>query len=564
MQSLIKSYNPKEIIELFDSIFSNTSEGIIITDKKGKIQAVNKAFTSITQYTSKEAIGKEPSFLQSGRHDKSFYKAMWAKLKKEKRWTGKIWDRRKNGEVFLIELTIVEVKNDKNRKGNYIGIFNENILSKDALTEKENRDPLTNLPNRMLFQDHFKFMLAHARRNNQIVALLFLDIDRFKIMNDTLGYGAGDEILITTAERLKNTLREVDSVFRLGNDEFAIILEEVVKIEDAALVAKRILEAFSKPFSLECYEKELFLSASIGISMFPKDASKLEELIKYSEIAMYQAKKTEQNNFQHYSPSMDARSLEHLTMEHQLHKALEQEEFCVYYQPIYNIKSKSIIGAEALARWIHPELGFVPPSKFIPLAEETGLIIPIGEHILSSACKQTKEWHEKGFKDFHIFVNLSARQFEQYDLVKKLEKILKQTNLTPNYLELEITESIGMRDAVHTIKILEELKSKGIHISIDDFGTGHSSLGYLKKFPIDTLKIDQSFISDMEKDHDSETIVSLIISMAHTLSLKVIAEGVETKKQLSFLKKQKCDMLQGYLFSKPLPEEEFVKLLEKM
>ncbi len=563
MHNLLNTCNPEDVIELFNSVFSNTYEGILITDKKGKILAVNNSFTAITLYKSHEIIGKEPSFLNSGRHDKAFYKTMWSTVKKEDRWSGNIWDRRKNGEVFLIELTIITVKNKKGRKTNYIGIFNENLLSKENITDKENRDPLTNLPNRMLFQDHFKFMLAHARRNNQIVALLFLDIDRFKIMNDTLGYNAGDEILTITAERLRNTLREVDSVFRLGNDEFAIILEEVVKIEDAALVAKRILKAFSKPFRLECYEKELFLSASIGISIFPKDGTKFNELIKYSEIAMYQAKKTEQNNFQHYSPSMDSRSLEHLTMEHQLHKALEQDEFCVYYQPIYDIKTKAIVGAEALARWIHPELGFVPPDKFIPMAEETGLIIPIGEYILSSACKQTKDWHNKGFKDFHIFVNLSARQFEQYDLVNKLETVLSENDLTPNFLEVEITESIGMKDAVQTIKILEELKEKGIHISIDDFGTGYSSLSYLKKFPIDTLKIDRSFINDMEKDHDSETIVSLIISMAHTLNLKVIAEGVETKKQHTYLKKQKCDMLQGYLFSKPLPDHEFEKLLKK-
>ena len=563
MRALLNSYNAEDIIELFDSLFSNTVEGIVITDKKGKILSVNSAFTTITQFGQDEIAGKEMSFLHSGRHDKPFYKALWAKVKKEGTWRGTIWDRRKNGEVFLVELTIATVKNQHGRKTHYIGIYNENTAPENDAAHNENRDPLTNLPNRMLFQDHFKFMLAHARRNNQIVALLFLDIDRFKIMNDTLGYNAGDEILTTTAKRLRNTLREVDSVFRLGNDEFAIILEEVAKIEDAALVAKRILEAFSKPFTLTCYDRELYLSASIGISIYPKDGSDFEELIKYSEIAMFQAKKTEQNNFQHYSPAMDSRSLEHLTMEHQLHKALEQDEFRVYYQPIYDIKSKSIIGAEALARWIHPELGFVPPDKFIPLAEETGLIIPIGEFILYSACKQTKQWHKKGFTNFNIFINLSARQFEQYDLVEKLESVLARTELTPNFLEVEITESIGMKDAVHTIQILEELKAKGIHISIDDFGTGYSSLGYLKKFPIDTLKIDRSFIGDMEKDHDSETIVSLIISMAHTLNLKVIAEGVETKKQLTYLKKQKCDLLQGYLFSKPLPADEFEEILKK-
>lgn len=561
MDKFFNSNDTKENLTIYNTLFANTHEGIIITDRKGIIQAVNPAFSLITGYTSDEAIGKKPTFLKSDRHDKHFYKTMWLKLNKIGRWNGNIWDRRKNGEIFLIELTITVIKDVKNNKNLYIGILTEHSGSEKNLIRKTNYDPLTNLPNRILFRDHLGFMLAHARRNNQIVALLLLDLNRFKVMNDTLGYNAGDMILINTAQRLKKVLREVDAVFRLGNDEFAIILEEVAKIEDAAKVAKKIFHALNPPFKLPYYEKNLYISASIGISVFPQDGSNHEDLIKNAETAMYQAKELEQNNFQHYSPSMNATTFEHLTMEHQLHKALERQEFVVYYQPLIDIKTNSIIAAEALVRWAHPELGLVSPAEFIPIAEETGLIIPIGEYVMRTACEKTKEWQDMGYDGFHISINLSARQFQQYDLVQKIEIILSKSNFSPHFLELEITESVGMKNAEHTINILNQLKEKGIHISIDDFGTGYSSLSYLKKFPIDTLKVDQSFVRDIGEDQDSETIVALIISMAHTLKLKVIAEGVESEKQLAFLEKQNCDMLQGYLFSKPLPAEQFEKLL---
>jgi len=533
MDTVFPSFETDKKLSIYHTLFENTHEGIVITDENCIIQAINPAFSLITGYTSEEMIGKKPSFLKSGRHDKHFYKTMWAKLDKIGRWNGNIWDRRKNGEVFLIELTITSVKNGVDEKKLYLGIFTDQSTKEGKQSYKVNYDPLTTLPNRILFRDHLSFMLAHA----------------------------GDMILMNTAQRLKKALREVDAVFRLGNDEFAIILEEVSKIEDAAKVAKKILRTFSLPFKLSYYEDELYISASIGISIFPQDGSNYEELIKNAETAMYQAKELEQNNFHHYSPAMNASAFEHLTMEHQLYKALEQREFVVYYQPIIDIPTSSIIGAEALVRWRHPELGLVSPAEFIPIAEETGLIVPIGEHVMRCACEKAKEWQNKGYEQFHISVNLSARQFQQHDLIQKVEIILLLSDLAPHFLELEITESFGMKNAENTIQILNELKQKGIKISIDDFGTGYSSLSYLKKFPIDTLKIDQSFVRDIDEEEDSETIVSLIISMAHTLNLKVVAEGVETKKQLAFLKEQKCDLLQGYLFSKPVPPEQFEKLL---
>lgn len=561
MDNLLSKFPADKSLAIYRTLFENTHEGIIITDEDCVIQATNPAFSIITGYDTRECIGKKPTFLNSGRHDKHFYNTMWAKLDKIGRWNGNIWDRRKNGEIFLIELTITAVKNG-NDKHLYIGVFTDHSGSEDKLSNKSNYDPLTNLPNRILFRDHLSFMIAHARRNDQILALLLLDLNRFKVMNETLGFNAGDMILLNTAERLKRALREVDAVFRLGNDEFAIILEEVAKIEDAAKVAKKILRTFSLPFKLSYYEDELYISASIGISIFPQDGSSYEELIKNAETAMYQAKEMEQNNFQHYSPAMNATTFEHLTMEHQLYKALENQEFVVYYQPIINMKDNTIKGAEALVRWHHSDLGLVSPAEFIPIAEETGLIIPIGEYVMRCACEKAKEWQSKGFDDFHISVNLSARQFQQHDLVQKVEIILLLSDLAPSSLELEITESIGMKNAEHTIKILNELKHKGIKISIDDFGTGYSSLSYLKRFPIDTLKVDQSFVRDIGEGEDSETIVSLVINMAHLLKLKVVAEGVETEQQLSFLKSLKCDLLQGYLFSKPVPSDQFEKLLQ--
>lgn len=559
MNTFFSKLDNEEIFSIFNKIYTNLYEGVIIINEHNRIQAVNPAFSLITGYFAKDVIGKRPWFLKSNQHNRQFYKSMIFELTKFGRWKGDIWSRRKNGEICLVELSIIAL--EKNHKQFYIGIFSEYAKSGKVFTRKSNIDPLTNLPSRMIFQDRLSFMLAHARRNDQIVALLLLDINRFKVMNDTLGFNIGDMILMTTAKRLKKVLREVDGLFRLGNDEFAIILEEVSKIEDTARVAKKILSTFNTPYRFPAYKDDIYLSANIGISVFPQDGSTFEIIIKNAETAMYRAKELEQNHFQHYSPTMNARSFEHITLEHQLHRAVDQQEFIIYYQPFIDIKTNTIIGAEALIRWQHPELGLVSPAVFIPLAEETGLIIPIGDFVLREACEKAKSWQENINSSFFISVNLSTRQFEQHDLIQKIEIILANTKLSPYSLELEITESISMSDAEKTIMTMNELKERGIRISIDDFGTGYSSLSYLRKFPIDTLKIDQSFVRDIGQDQDSETIISLIISMAHTLKLEVIAEGVETPPQLDFLRDQQCDSLQGYIVSKPIPASQFEMLL---
>lgn len=561
MDSIFSAVVPEDFFQIANSFVNNAGEGIIICDHEKKIRYTNPVFLELTGYDEDELIGKNPSLLDSDRQDDSFYLKMWKSLDEEYFWKGTIWDRRKNGEIFLLELTIIKIDTKSQDTCYYLGIFTDLSSSEKFYKNLSNYDALTNLPNRILFRDHLGFMLAHAKRNDQILAILMLDLNRFKVMNDTLGCNVGDSILVHTAERLQNTVRDVDAVFRLGNDEFAIILEEIKKSSDASSVAQKILHKFNSPYQIAEYKEDLFISASIGISLYPQDGTNADDLIKNAETAMYRSKELEQNNFQHYSPSMNASLLEHLTMEHQLYKAIEGNEFVVYYQPLINIESGKIIGAEALVRWVHPELGMVSPAEFIPIAEDTGLIIPIGDYVLNAACEQAKTWQGMGNEHFRISVNLSGRQFKLHDLVQKVEIILMQTELPPHSLDLEITESICMEDAEVSIDILQKFQKRGIHISIDDFGTGYSSLSYLKKFPIDVLKIDQSFVRDITEDSDSAKIVSLILSMAHTLNLRVIAEGVETEKQLAYLQKHDCDMCQGYYFSKPVPAEDFEVLL---
>ncbi len=563
MEKLFSFAEINDQLHLHEAVFTEAHDGIILTDAKRIIRLVNPSFSRITGYSAEELAGKTPAILKSNRHNRQFYDAVWKKVENGGRWSGGVWDRKKNGEIYLAELTIIALTDLEGKPNAYVGVYADNTRTETALSVKTNYDPLTNLPNRILFRDHLSFMVAHARRNNRLLAVLQLDLNRFKVINDTLGHGGGDMVLINTGTRIRKVLREADRLFRLGNDEFAIVLEEVNKLEDPAKVAQKILNEIALPYQLSVFEEKLYITASIGISLFPQDGNDAETLIKNAETAMYQVKELEQNSFQHYSPDMNARSFEHLTIEHQLHKAIEQKQFVVYYQPFINSATNRIIGAEALVRWLHPDSGIIPPVKFIPIAEETGLIVPIGEFVLQTACRQAQIWQEAGHEGFSIAVNLSARQFHQYDLIKTINDVLEITGLSAESLELEITESLGMKDVQHTLKTLTALKAMGIRIAIDDFGTGYSSLSYLKKFPINTLKIDQTFVRDIPNDQDSRTIIDLIISMAHTLKLNVIAEGVETVEHLDFLRDHACDVFQGYHFSKPVPAEEFAALLKK-
>jgi len=420
-------------------------------------------------------------------------------------------------------------------------------------------DALTGLPNRMLFKDRLTLAIAHAKRNKQLLSVLFLDLDRFKLINDTLGHAVGDQLLQEITSRLKGCVREDDTVARLGGDEFTLLLQDIIMAENTAKVAHKILNAIRKPVKIDGHE--LYITTSIGIVLYPNDGEDAETLLKNADTAMYLAKEKGRNNYQLYTPSMNAKAFERLAMENSLRRAIERNEFIVYYQPKVNISTGQVIGMEALVRWQHPELGLVAPGEFIPMAEETGLIVPIGEWVLRTACAQNKAWQDEGLPLLRVAVNLSARQFQLQNLEEMVSKVLKDTGMEPKWLELEITESVAMQNAEYAVKMLQDLKDMGIHLSIDDFGTGYSSLSYLKRFPINKLKIDKSFISEMCIDKDNAAIASTVIVLGQSLKLGVIAEGVETQEQLDFLKNHSCEEMQGFLFGKPMPASDFKDLI---
>jgi diguanylate cyclase (GGDEF)-like protein/PAS domain S-box-containing protein len=433
-------------------------------------------------------------------------------------------------------------------------------------------DTLTELPNRIMFKEHLNKALARARRRNTLVAVLMLDLDRFKRINDTLGHTVGDQMLREVAKRLVGSIRQEDvlarsgydeasaSIARLGGDEFAIMLTELDSVQAAAKVARRTLDAMCAPIPLEA--QEVFATASIGITIYPFDGENVDYLLKNADTAMYHAKSEGRNNYQYYTKSMNASAFENLALENSLRRALEREEFELYYQPQVSIDSGKIVGVEALIRWMHPEMGMISPVQFIPLALETGLIVPMDEWGLRVACSQAKAWQDAGLPPICVSVNLSSYQFRQKNLTEAVARIISETRLDPQYLDIELTEGTIMQNADETIRTLNELKEMGIRLSIDDFGTGYSSLSYLKRFPLDTLKIDRSFIMDITNDPDDEALTRAIIAMSNSLKIKVIAEGVETEEQLDFLKTNGCDEFQGYLFSRPVPASELAEMLK--
>ncbi len=435
----------------------------------------------------------------------------------------------------------------------------ERKRSEERLAYMAQYDHLTGLTNRALFQDRLEQALARAKRSGALVALMFLDLDRFKAVNDTLGHGTGDLLLKKVAERLEGSVRETDTVARIGGDEFGIILEGLTEAQDAALVARKIIDKLVQPFVLDGHE--VFVTTSIGIAVYP--SSNGDSLLTDADSAMYCAKEQGRNTYRFHTPEMNAQVRERLNMESKLRRALDQEEFLLYYQPQVDLTTGMIVGTEALLRWQHPELGLVSPGKFIPVLEDIGMIVRVGEWVLQTACRQSKAWQRDGFPPLRMAVNISARQFSRRDLIDTVAGVLTETGLDPNYLELEITESLLMEDIKANSRLLDELKTsvEGLRVSIDDFGTGYSSLSYLKTFPIDLLKIDQSFIRDITTNSDDAAITTTIIVLAHNLRLKVIAEGVETEEQMTYLREKGCDEAQGFYFSRPLPADEFTKLL---
>jgi len=437
----------------------------------------------------------------------------------------------------------------------------ERKLADQHMNYLSHYDRLTGLANRELFQDRLAQAIVRADRNGSLVALLFLDVDRFKSINDTLGHKAGDELLCIVAERLKTCVRKVDTIARLGGDEFTIVIEDVEAPFDAEMVCRKIIESFEKP--LHIGGQEIYVTVSIGVTFFPHDAAEVSDLLRNADTAMYRAKDEGRNKYQLFTADLNARAVERLSLESALRHAMDREELFLCYQPKINLQTGSVAGVEALLRWSHPHRGIVSPVEFIPVAEETGLIVPIGEWVLRQACEDALRWAELGLDDVDVAVNLSARQFRQGDLLKTVDGILSEYSFDPNRLELEITESLLMHDTRASQGALYDLKALGLEIYLDDFGTGYSSLAYLKKFPIDALKIDRSFIRDIPGDTDDEAITRAIVALGQALRLKVVAEGVETDAQLGFLNREGCDEVQGFLFSKPLRYEEFVAWIDK-
>jgi diguanylate cyclase (GGDEF)-like protein/PAS domain S-box-containing protein len=476
------------------------------------------------------------------------------------RWRGEATGLRSDGTTFPQEISLSSIDG-----GGLVAVvrdITERTYAEEQIKHLAYHDALTGLPNRLLFKDRVTVALSHAQRNNSRLAVLFLDLDRFKVINDSLGHNIGDRLLQEVASRVEACLRDSDTVARLGGDEFTILLPNLIHSDDAAPVAQKILDSIRAPFHIE--ERELFTSTSIGISLYPEDAADAETLIKNADTAMYQAKEQGRDNYQLFNAHVNARALQRIALEHGLRRALVNEEFDVFFQPIVDLRTGVVTGMEALLRWNHPELGSIPPSTFIPLAESTGIMMPIGAWALRQACLRATEWQAAGFRNLSLAVNLSVTQLQSVDLVQRVRDALEETGLPPEQLELEITESSAMQSPEISLRVLRELKKLGIRISLDDFGTGHSSLAYLKRLPIDTLKIDQSFVRDIDADPNSAAIVTAIIAMAHSLRLKVIAEGVEHEEQAMFLRRYGCDLMQGFLFTKPVPAHEFGSLLASL
>ncbi len=545
------------------TVFKSTREGVVITDLKPCIINVNRAFTEITGYQEQDVIGRNPKLLQSGQHDKSFFRTIWQTVRQSGHWQGEIWNRRKSGELFPQLLTISTVYDEHQKPTHYVGVMTDITHIKQSEKQLErlaHYDPLTDLPNRLLFNARLKHALQQARRYRGQLAVMFLDLDRFKQINDSFGHPVGDQVLKAAAERLGHCVRVNDTVARIGGDEFLILLESIHHPDNAAVVAEKILHGFSEPFDLE--ERELFITPSIGICFYPRDGEDGETLIRNADTAMYEAKKRGRNSYAFYSEQLTSHAFEQVMMENRLRKAIERNELQLYFQPQLELRTGRQVGVEALVRWEHPDLGMIYPARFIPLAEETELIIDIGRWVLETACGQAREWLNRGFDFGRLAINVAGPQIRRQVVLEQVQQALAVSLLPADRLELEVTEGFIMDGECGAVEMLESLRQLGVSLSIDDFGTGYSSLAYLKRLPINQLKIDQSFVREIPQDPDDMAIVRAVIALAKSLGLAVIAEGVETEEQRRFLIAQGCTRGQGYLFARPLSTRDFTAFLK--
>lgn len=533
------------------TVFQSTVEGVMISDLDNRIIEVNDAFSQITGYTEEEAIGKTPDLLDSGKHDPSFFNAIWQSVRENGHWRGEIWSRRKDGSVFPELVTISTILN-KDEPVGYVTVFSD-ISTLKAHQEKldylAHHDPLTGLPNRLLFNSRLQQSIRLSERTGRSIAVLFIDIDRFKNINDSMGHPTGDELLKHVAARLREQLRASDTAARLGGDEFVVLLEDIEGAEHAGQVADTLMKAFKKTFAMD--DVEIGVTVSMGISLFPQDSNDAAELLADADAAMYQAKENGRNTYAFYSSESTARALEYVFFENALRRAVSDNQLFLEYQPQFDLEPGKLTGMEALIRWQHPDKGLITPDRFIPIAEQNGTIRNIGQWVLQTACHQGKAWLDAGLDIGRISINVAASQFHDENFLAEVLAIVDESGLPPEHLELELTESSFMHQPERAIPKLHALRERNITIAIDDFGTGFSSLSYLKRLPIDKLKIDRSFVMDLPDDEEDKAIVRAIIGLGKTLKLKTIAEGVETEAQVAFFKQAKCDA-QGFYFSRPL------------
>lgn len=552
-------------LKLNAKVFEHSQEGVLVTDGQNQIITVNPAFTEITGYCQEDVAGLSPSVLKSGRHDAQFYQDMYQAIEQQGFWKGEVWNRKKDGTIYPQLLSISKVENEQGNISHYVAVFSDITRLKQSEARMEqlaHYDALTGLPNRLLLKSRIEHALERAKRHPEDkVAILFMDLDHFKVVNDSLGHMVGDELLRQVASRLKCLLREEDTVARLGGDEFVVLLEGLSQISALNTIAQNIIEEVKKPYLLDG-NQETTIGTSIGISVFPDDANDLEKLLTYADSAMYKAKQNGRNTYAFYTESITVQADKRFKLSNQLSKAIERQELELFYQPQVGMRSNTIVGAEALIRWNHPEDGLLTPWAFIEIAEETGLIHEISKWVIAQGCRQLKQWQDEGH-DLTLALNISPRDFRFDNFFEEVESNVKSSGVRPERLELELTENGLMETSGNVMELLHRLKQLGISLAVDDFGTGHSSIAYLKHFPVDKLKIDRSFIKDIDLDPADKMITETIIDMAKNFNLKVVAEGVETQQQLELLRDIHCDIVQGFYFSKPVPLHQFNALLSE-
>lgn len=562
-QTVVLQKDTEWRLRLLIEVLRNLSMGVVIMDADFVVTSVNESYCRISGLPEEQIIGTRPPFesLMSG--DLDLYNRIWTALKSEHSWDGEFWGE-KSGEKYALHIAITTIVDEQGVPSQYAAIINditERKHDEERILRQANFDALTGLPNRALFVDRLGQSLLTMSRAEHKLGLMFIDLDGFKLVNDTLGHDKGDDLLREAAVRISSCTRDGDTVARLGGDEFTVIMPNLHDAKDAPVVAQRILDALSRPFELDGTES--FVSGSIGITIFPDDADDANDLLKNADAAMYRAKELGKANYQFFTADLNDQVAERLLLKNGLVKALEREEFKLFYQPKVTLSSDRIESVEALMRWDNPDLGMVSPARFIPILEETGMVVEVGEWAIREACLQHRRWIDAGLEPVRIAVNLSARQLREMSFVSVLQRLLKETGVGPDGIEIEITESMIMSDKDTAITALTELHSLGIHVAMDDFGTGYSSLSYLRQFPIDTIKIDGSFVADISDNAEDAEIIRTIISMGQTLNKSIVAEGVETEEQLEILRRYSCDEIQGYLISRPVPGDELTELIRE-